>query len=167
MLLQAERIGDLGRDLLHGGAKVTPNDSSLVSQLWQQLFDGIGRNCKADTDIAARLTEDRRIDANHFTAQIDQGTARVTWIDRSVGLDEVVVRSGTDLPTFGADNAGGHGMVETKGIADRHDPLADFQTIRVAEGDGREILSGVNFDHSDIGFLVLADNLGVVSFPVR
>src|SRR5512135_1412000 len=145
MLLQAERIGDLGRDLLHGGAKVTPNDSSLVSQLWQQLFDGIGRNCKADTDIAAR----------------------VTWIDRSVGLDEVVVRSGTDLPTFGADNAGGHGMVETKGIADRHDPLADFQTIRVAEGDGREILSGVNFDHSDIGFLVLADNLGVVSFPVR
>ena len=71
----------------------------------QLTFTALAGIAEADTDIAAGLAKDRRVDSDHFAAQIDQRTAGIAGIDRRVGLNEVVVRSRADISSFGADDA--------------------------------------------------------------
>jgi hypothetical protein len=53
-------------------------------------------------------------------------------------------------------------VIEPKRIADRHHPLADLQGVRVTKIRGSETGLGIDFNHGDIGFLVAADNFGLV-----
>ncbi len=118
---------------MHRRTHEATHDFALVAQLRQQFFDGVGRDGKADADIAAGLAKDRGVDAHDFAAQIEQRAARVTWIDRSISLNKVVVRPLADIAPLGADDTGSNRMVEAERIADRHDPLADFEPVRVAQ----------------------------------
>ena len=80
-----------------------------------------------------------------FAAQIDQRSARVTWIDRGIGLNKVVVRTLANIAPLGADDTGGNRVVETERIADRHDPLANFEPVRVTQSHRGQVRDQLRF----------------------
>ena len=58
----------------------------------------------------------------------------------------------------GADDAQGHGLVETEGIADGEHVFADVEFVGVAPGDRRQI-PGADLDDREVGLGVGADDL--------
>ena len=71
------------------------------------------------------------------------------------------VRRTKAAATERADDAHGHGLFQTEGIANGQDNVADLQLITVAQRDGRQI-PGVNFQHRHVRRRIGADDLGVV-----
>jgi len=121
---------------------------------------------EADADVAAALAVDRAVDADHLTADVEQRPAGVAGIDGRVGLNEIVVRPGSDRPSLGADDAGGDGLAETERIADREHPIADAQIVAVRQLRGGERLIRLDADQRDVGLLVSADDLRLVPLLV-
>src|SRR5262249_17654595 len=85
-----------GRDVLHLHAQPATADSSRSHQLLDDRFRHAHRYCKADAERSSALGIDRRIDADQVAAAVHQRAARITWVDRRVGLDEVLDRIDAD-----------------------------------------------------------------------
>ena len=130
---------DGGSHVLRAHAEPAAHNAAVLAQLFNDFFREIDRNGKAYADIAAGLTEDRAIDAHNFPGGIDQRSAAVPRIDRSIGLNKVVIGTGSDHTPLGADDPRRHRMFQTERIADRHDPIANIQLSRRAELGEREI----------------------------
>ena len=88
--LGAEHARDLRRQVLRLHAERAVLDAAGGDQLAHHVVGQVGRNRKADADVAAGRRVDRRIDADQLAAQIDQGAAGIARIDRGIGLDEVL-----------------------------------------------------------------------------
>src|SRR5210317_1686930 len=94
--------------------------------------DHVGRNRKANTDIAAAGGENGRVDADQFAAQIHKWTPGVPRVDRGVRLDEVLVALDTQAAApQRTDDPRGHRLIQAEGVADRDDEIADTQAIRI------------------------------------
>ena len=92
------------------------------SELRQDLLGHVDRNGEADR-VRARV--DRGVDADHLAREVEQRAARVAGVDGGVGLDEVVVAAlRRCCAVLGAHDAGGHGVLEAEGVADRDHPVA-------------------------------------------
>ena len=127
-----------------------------LDDLRRDRLDGVDRDREAQPDVAAGITLDLRVDADHLAVGVEQGAARVAVVQRGVGLDHVVDRvlatGGGDHALKRADDSGGHGAVEPERIADRDDRVADVHVIRVPEGKRRQRLGvDVDLQHGDIG----------------
>jgi len=77
---------------------------------------------------------DRRVDSNQFAVHVDQCAAGVTGVDRRIGLNGVEhgvlvlgVAARGDGSVHRADDAGGHGAVQTEGRAHRHHLLTNLK----------------------------------------
>src|SRR4029453_15420043 len=94
-------------------------------------------------------------DADHLAAAVEKGAAGVARGDRRVGLDQVDQRPDAllgragDLAVEAGDDAGGDGVLEAEGAADRHRQLADLRQ-RSLEGGRLEVLA-VDLDHGGVG----------------
>ena len=105
------------------------------------------RNREAVAGVIARLARNRAVDADHFSADVHQRSARVPRIDRCVRLDEILNRvqalakAVQPLPAspLGADDTSRDGEVESERIADRHGPFADAGLGVVTEHHGRQV----------------------------
>ena len=66
-------------------------DLAAFDQFGDDVLDGVDRDRKTDPDVALALTTglDLRVDADHLTLRVQQRAARVTVIERGVGLDDV------------------------------------------------------------------------------
>ena len=100
---------------------------------------------------------DRRVDADHLAASVDQRPPAVAEIDRGVGLDVPVERAVEQLPSDEADDADRHRVLVGQRIANGDDPFAHTQRIGIAKGGERERPRGINLDERDIGIGVRAD----------
>jgi hypothetical protein len=96
-VVEAERLGDVGRHLLDHHAEPAARDVALVLQLRDDLVREVDRDREADADVAAAAAEDRGVDADDLALRVEQRAARVARIDGGVGLDEVVVRALIDV----------------------------------------------------------------------
>ena len=65
-----------------------------------------------------------------------------------------------------AHDAGGHAVFEAHRVADRHDPFAGTNLVRIAQWDGLQRRVNIHLDQGDVGFLVDPNDLGVVLLPV-
>ncbi len=133
---------------------------ALGLQLRGDIHHRINGDRKRDTHEPARLTENLRIDADHFTIQIEQGPARIAGIDRGIGLNEGgigLVRQGT---IDGGHNAGCHSVVETERRADGQHPLAHLEIGGLAEFHHRQFV-GLNLEHGHIGTGIRTDQAGL------
>src|SRR5580658_3901110 len=74
-------------NLLASDSEITAPDSSVFDQPRGHKIGGFAPN--GETDSLGHA-DDRRVDADDFPAGIDQRTARVARIKRSIGLDDVV-----------------------------------------------------------------------------
>src|SRR6202012_433583 len=85
--------------------------------------------------------------------------ARITGVDRSVGLNEVFVLFDSEVsPTGGADNAHGDGLAHAEGIADSQRIVADLDFRGVANGDARQV-GRIDLQDREIGLWIRADDL--------
>ena len=85
--LDAEAVGDVVGDLLDAHAEPAAPGLAVLPQLIEHRHRGVGRHGKADADRAARRRDDRGIDADDFTVEIEQRAAGIAAIDGGVGLN--------------------------------------------------------------------------------
>ena len=83
--------GNVGCEIAHGNADPAPANLAILNQLLHHPSSHVDRYGEPDSDIAAARGNDRGVDADQFSPQIDQGTARISGIDRCIGLDEVFI----------------------------------------------------------------------------
>lgn len=83
------------------------------------------RDGESNTDIAARWREDRGVDANDFTVEIEGGTTGVAAVHGGVDLQVIVIGAGADIAATGGNDARGYRAAEAEGVTDGYDPVTD------------------------------------------
>ncbi len=81
-------------------------------------------------------------------------------------MNKIIIRSGADDPSLGADNARGYRRVQTERIADRDHPFPDSNLFRISDIRHRQAVVRFNFNQSNIRVGVRADDFGVVFLAV-
>ena len=84
---------------------------AIAQDLLHDLARHVDRHGEADPDIAAARRQDGGVDADALSPQVDEWTARITRIDRCVGLDEVLIALDAEAAAAErADDPRGHGL---------------------------------------------------------
>ena len=112
------------------------NDFAETNQFGDDAAHRIDGNRETDSRRYARRTVDRRVDADQTAGAVEQGAAGISWIDRRVGLNHPLdrpPRQRFDFAIKRADHAGGKRLVETEGITDGINTLANLQVFRCAQ----------------------------------
>src|SRR2546426_3419699 len=146
--------------VLAGQADVTARDFALFDEPAGDVFRRVDRDGKTNS---LRRQDYRRVDADNFTARIDQRPAGISRVQRGVGLDDVVDKPAGARPegaSEGTDNARRHGALEAIGVADGDGELADAQSRRIAEAHWLEV-GRVDANDREVGFRIVADQVRV------
>ena len=140
-------------------AQIGPADTALGHEGGDDLSgDAVDRNGQADADAGHC-----GIDAHDLTRGDDKRPARVSRIQRRVGLNDVVddahvvAGSGRQRATQRTDHAGGDGAGQTEWIPDRHDELSHPELRRLTQLGGRRG-DAVGTDHGQVGQGIGADD---------
>jgi len=137
---QAERPRQVRGQRLHGEPGVAPDDAAVLHEVVEHLVRHGRRDGEADPLVAAAAREDRRVDADHLAARVDQRPARVAGVDGGVGLDEVFVVGEAEVAAAdGTDDPHRHGPAEAERVPERQDDVADLHGVGVAEGRVRQV----------------------------
>src|SRR5215213_4579356 len=117
----------------------------------------VDRDGEADADVAVGVGAglDGVVDADDAAPTVGEHPAGVARVDGGVGLDDLAA---VEVAVGGADDAGGHGLVEAEGAADGHGELADLEGLAHGEGRGGQA-GAVNLDHGHVVELVGAEDL--------
>ncbi len=165
MFLQAHGARYLWGHLLDGHPEPAPSHLSGVLELAEDVLGHI--DGRGETQTLARC-HDGGVDPYDLALHVDERATRVSRVDGRIGLDEVVIGSGTDDPRLGGNDPLGEGVTEAEGIAQGNDPLPDLQGIGIAEHGHREIpLFGLDLDERYVGLVVGPDPCGRELFLVR
>src|SRR5258706_16298258 len=78
---QSNRCRQRCSDILDAHAKPAAYHSTVLAQLIDYFLCQVDRNGETDADVAARLAENRAVNADHFAVRIDQRSAAVAGID--------------------------------------------------------------------------------------
>ena len=132
----------------------------MLHQLTFHFQRHVNRNGKRNAHETARARINLRVDANHFTGEVEQRPARIARVDGDIGLDEGDVGFGGQAARLGGDNPCRHGVFKAKGRTDGDHPLPDAHLVRVAHAHHGQILA-VDFQHGDVGTLIDADDFGL------
>src|SRR5262245_46295814 len=92
---------------------------SLLLELRSDLFGHVDRDRESDS---LSRSDDRRVDTHDLAFCVDERATAVARVDRGIGLNEIVIGSGTNHSSLGADNTGGHSLFQSKWTADGNDP---------------------------------------------
>src|SRR5947207_743006 len=164
-LLGTELAREVGRERLDRDAEPAADHAALVAELRVDLARHVGRDRKADARAAR---DDRGVDADHLGLQVHERPAGISWVDRGVGLEEVVEGALTDLAGLGADDPRRHRGLQAERRADGDHPVADADLVRVAQSSEAKIaLAVVQLEHGEVGLLVQADDLRLVLAAVE
>src|ERR1700733_14711497 len=89
-ILEAHRLGNARRDVLHHDAEVGAVDFAVIEDLAHHTARQVYGDRKPDAFIAARsVRENGGVDADQFTAIVDQRAAGIAGINRRIGLYEI------------------------------------------------------------------------------
>ncbi len=116
---------------------------------------------EANAFKVAAAADDHGIDADHFAVDIEQRASAIAAVDGRVGLQEALhLMAGlVEVAALGADDAGGHGLIQSEGRADGHRPIADFDGVGVADVERGELLAGVDLQNGQVELGICADQL--------
>ena len=118
-------------DAQHG-----PPDTTVLDKIGHDPVDRVDRNREADTGRSTARTVDQGVDTDQPARAVEQRSTRIAGVDGSVSLNDVFDRrliARRDGPADGADDTRREGLIETEGIADREDGLADEEVLRAAD----------------------------------
>jgi hypothetical protein len=160
----AHRAGERGGELLEVGAERAPGDAAHPFQLGQESPHQRGGNGEADVGAS---TGNGGVHPHHPSLEVEEWAARITGVDRRIGLEELVVGSGAQIAGSGAEDAEGDAGGKPEGIAHGEEPVADPEVLRVSQGGHREIGRWLlHPDKGEVGRSIAADQLGVEPAPV-
>ena len=148
-------------------AEIPAADASVANEQCRHALRGRRRNRKAESAAAAR--NDRRVDADHRAARIDERAAAIAGIQRRVGLDDVVhqaSRTRTQRTSERRNDAGRYGTFEAEGVAEGDRQLARLDRARVAE-HRRDEVAARNAQHGEVGVRVVAGHDTAKAAPVE
>ncbi len=157
---QPERLSQVLVHFLDDHAQPAATDLATTFQLVGHVHGHIDRNRERHAHETARTGVDLGVDAHHLTGQIKQRTARVTRVDRHVGLDERNVVFVRQAAADRTDDTLGHGVVEAEWRANGYDPLTGLQVLGLAELEHRQVLA-VDFQQRHVGARIGTDQLGL------
>ena len=103
---------------------------------------------------------DLRVDTHHLAACVEQRATGVAGVHRHVGLDEGHGAVVGQAAALGADDAGGHGVLEAEGRTDGQHPFAHAQITHLAHGDHGQVLA-FHLEHGHVGLGIGAQHLGL------
>ena len=109
-------------------------DLALCFQVAQNCISHIYRYGKA---YSLPLSNNSGINSYDFSIHVEQWAAAVAGINGCICLNEVVIWSGTDYSPFGADDAGGHCLLQPERITNGDDPFSDLNFVRIADFNNR------------------------------
>ena len=135
---------------------------AALNKLVVNLDSDIGWQSEAQACVLARLGNDGGIDTDHLSLHVDQGTTAVARIDGRIRLDEALELLNVAANVFtalGADDACRHGMIQVEGTSNGENPIADLHGVGVAHLCDGQVVADINFDDSQIGLAVAADQL--------
>ena len=89
-LVEAEALGHVRGDALHGDAELAAAHLAVVHELGHDRLRHARGDREADADVAARGRQDLGVDAHELAGGVDEGAARVALVDGRVGLQEVL-----------------------------------------------------------------------------
>src|SRR5580704_15723243 len=75
---------------------------------------------------SAVLRSDHGVDADHFSANVQQRSAAVARIDRRVSLNKALKLGADRTASGGADDARRYRFLESEGRTDGHRPIPDL-----------------------------------------
>src|SRR5829696_8031715 len=178
--------GALGRaagdDVLHGraavgrerarDAEVGALDVLALDERRDDLLDLVDRHGEADAGVAAALTGDLRVHADHAALAVEQRAAGVARVDRGVGLHGVGDREAVgrlDRAPERRDDAARDRALEPERAADADRGVAGAEVARGAQLERLHAaldLRRVDLEHGEVGRRVLAEQLGVDGLAV-
>ena len=77
-------------------------------------------------------------------------------------MKDLELALGDDAASLRRNDAGGDGFLQAEGTANRDHPVAHLHAVGITQLGGGQRLADIDFDDSEIGFLIAADDLGVV-----
>ena len=124
-----------------------------------QLIDDAGHNVrrhgKPDADGATGRAQDRCVHTHDFAVQIEERPPRVATVDRSVGLNVVVIGARKSAVARRYDT-GRDRETLTQWVAHGDHPVANACGVTIAEAHKRQRFIGVDLEQRDVCFWVCA-----------
>ena len=158
-----QRHAPVERNGRTGHTEMAAPHATVLQKLWNHPFGDVDRHREADR---LRAADDRGVDANHFTARVQQRSARVAWVQCGVGLNHIrdqASRAGTHAAAERADDPCRHRVFEAERIADRDCDLATTHIGRAAETRVRECTARARVDaqQREVAVRIVTDPFGV------
>ncbi len=160
---QAIGGGDIRRNGLVTDSKIRMRYISFLDDLRGNGLRGVDRDRESQSfrdHSVSGVADNQFVDADHFTREINQRSARVALIDRCVGLNQtfdLVAVTGVDGTSGRADHANGHGVLEiTERRTNRNRGLSGFEQIRISQRRHYWDFP-INLQNGDIGIRISAD----------
>ena len=146
-------------------AEIGPRHDACLHELAGDEHHHPDRDREADPLAATGVAGDRRVEADHFAAQVHERAAAVAGIDRRVGLDEVLkphafLAKLEVAAAEGRDDAERHGMRQAEGAADGEHGVADLDGVVRGEPGGFQVV-GLDFEHGDVGRCIRPEPQGL------
>src|SRR5206468_7904242 len=94
---------------------------AALNKLVVNLDGDIGWQSETQTGRLPRLRNNRRVDTDHLSLHVDQGTAAVARIDRRIGLQEALKLlqiAANVFTALGADDPCRHGVIQVERTSD-------------------------------------------------
>jgi len=104
-----------------------------VDDLIRDIARHAGRNRKTHTLITARSAHDRRVDSDQTSFRRHQCPTGVTWIDGSVGLNEIFIIFDANIASSSAYNPHRDGLPYAERIPDGQNYISDSNLRRVVQ----------------------------------
>ena len=139
-------------------AQVAAGHLAFFHQLRDQRLGGVDGDGKPDALTAGN---DRCVDSDHFALHVEERPTGVPRVDRSIGLDKVIVGTGPDDAAFGAHNPGRDRIAQSEGISDRQHPIPNLQLLGIAQVGGGQFFAGADLQHRQVRLGIPPDHLAL------
>jgi len=97
------------------------------------------------------------VHANDFALHIEGRATRIALVDRSVDLDEIVIRAIADVASAGRDDPGRDSSTKAERIPDRKDPVTR-SWLAGRELGKRKLRATLDLDQREIGARIGTDD---------
>ena len=131
----------------------------MFLEVLHNVFDQVAGYREPDPHIAAGVPgDDSGVDADHLASRVEKRTAAVARIDGCVGLDKLVIGTGTNISLLGAHDSRRHSMGKPERVTDGDHQLPDLQSVGIPERQMGQFcflaFILVDLDQRDIGFRI-------------
>src|SRR5581483_11210778 len=137
-------------------------------EICEQGLCTINWQSEADTDVG--LAQNGGVDPNHHAVGIEQRTAAVAAVDRSIGLDhafQLLIAFAIDFSANRTHHAYCQRSFQTKRVANGQHFLADLEMVGIAELQKRSLLFRIDFDQGEIVRAVSIERARIVLALIR